>query len=143
MLPSTNFTGIGSEYDNPHVGRCGGVARRWAARGGQEKESQPVVVHNLGPQQKTTFLPWTGVLKGGLGSIRGVVRTKMLGLPELFRVARLLEDVVELVSFVCHLGPGSLPAVQAVLPRLVAKPWERGFLCARIEWWSVWWPQRF
>ena len=44
-------------------------------------------VHNLGPQQKSTFLPWTGVLKGGLGSIRGVVlghlaRSKMLGLPE-------------------------------------------------------------
>ena len=59
-------------------------------------------VHNLGPQQKSTFLPWTGVLKDGLGSIRGVVmghlaRTKMLGLPEHFWVARLLEDVVELV----------------------------------------------
>ena len=42
------------------------------------------VVHNHGPQLQSTFLPWTGVLKGGLGSIRGVVlghlaRTKMLG----------------------------------------------------------------
>ena len=59
-------------------------------------------VQNLGPQQKSTFLPWTGVLKGGLGSIRGVVlgrlaRSKMLGLPEQFGVARLLEYVVELV----------------------------------------------
>ena len=59
-------------------------------------------VHNRGPQQKSTFLPWTGVLKGGMGSIRGVVlghfaRTKMLGLPEQFGVARLLEDIVELV----------------------------------------------
>ena len=40
--------------------------------------------------------------KGGLGSIRDDVlchlaRTKMLGLPEQFWVARLLEDVVELV----------------------------------------------
>ena len=48
------------------------------------------------------FLPWTGVLKGGLGLNRGVVlghlaRTKMLGLPDQFGVARLLEDVVVLV----------------------------------------------
>ena len=53
-------------------------------------------VHGRGPQQKSTFLPWTGVLEGGLGCIRGVVlghlaRTKMLGLPEQFGVARLLE----------------------------------------------------
>ena len=59
-------------------------------------------VHNLGPQQKSTFLLWTGVLKCGLGSIRGVMlghldRTKILGLPEQFGVVRLLEDVVELV----------------------------------------------
>ena len=59
-------------------------------------------VHGRGPQQKSTFLPWTGVLKGGFGCIRGVVlghlaRTKMLGLPERFGVARLLEDIVELV----------------------------------------------
>ena len=59
-------------------------------------------VHNRGPQQKSTFLPWTGVLKGGMGSISSVVlghlaRTKMLGLPEQFGVARLLEDIVELV----------------------------------------------
>ena len=59
-------------------------------------------VHGRVPQQKSTFLPWTGVLKGGLGCIRGVVlghlaRTKMLGLPERFGVARLLEDIVELV----------------------------------------------
>ena len=59
-------------------------------------------VHNLGPQQKSTFLPWTGVLKGGLGPIRGVMlghldRTKILGLPEQFGVVRLLEDVVELL----------------------------------------------
>ena len=59
-------------------------------------------VHNLGPQQKSTFLPWTGVPKGGLGSIRGVVlghlaRTKMLWLLGQFGAARLLEDVVELV----------------------------------------------
>ena len=60
-------------------------------------------VHGRGPpQQKSTFLPWTGVLKGGLGSIRCVVfghlaRTKMLELPERFGVARLLEDLVELV----------------------------------------------
>ena len=66
-------------------------------------------VHNLGPQQKSTFLPWTGVLKGGLGFIRGFVlghlaRTKMLGLPEQFGVARLLEDVEELVSLGCPLS---------------------------------------
>ena len=30
-------------------------------------------VHNRCPQQKSTFLPWTGVLKSGMGSIRGVV----------------------------------------------------------------------
>ena len=46
-------------------------------------------VHKRGPQQKSTFRPWTGALQGGLGSIRGVVlghlaRTKMLGLPEQF-----------------------------------------------------------
>ena len=49
-------------------------------------------VHNLGPQQKSTFLPWTGVLKGGMGSLRGVLlghlaRTRMLGLPGQFGVA--------------------------------------------------------
>ena len=59
-------------------------------------------VHNLGPQQKATFLPWAGVLKGGLGSIRGVAlghlaRTKMSGPPEQFWVVRLLEDIVDLV----------------------------------------------
>ena len=59
-------------------------------------------MHGRGPQQKSTFLLWTGVLKVGLGCIRGVVlgylaRTKMLGLPERFGVARLLEDTVELV----------------------------------------------
>ena len=30
-------------------------------------------VRNFGLQQKSTFLPWAGVLKGGLGPIRGVV----------------------------------------------------------------------
>ena len=30
-------------------------------------------VHNFGPQQKSAFRPWTGALKGGLGSIRSVV----------------------------------------------------------------------
>ena len=60
-------------------------------------------VHSLGPQQKSTFFPWTGVLKGGLGSISGVVlghlaRTKMLGLPEQFGVPRRLEDVLKLVE---------------------------------------------
>ena len=59
-------------------------------------------VNGRGPQQKSTLFPWTGVLKGGLGCIRGVVlgllaRTKMLGLRERFGVARLLEDIVELV----------------------------------------------
>ena len=59
-------------------------------------------VHDRGPQQKSTFFPWSGVLKGGLGYIPGVVlghlaRTKMLVLPEQFGVARLLEDIVELV----------------------------------------------
>ena len=65
-------------------------------------ELRVVGQHGRGPKQKLTFLPWTGVLKGGLGCIRGVVlghlaRTKMLGLPERFGVARLLEDIVELV----------------------------------------------
>ena len=59
-------------------------------------------MHDRGPQQKSTILPWTGFLEGGLGSLRGVVlghlaRTKMLGLPEQFGVARLQEDMVELV----------------------------------------------
>ena len=59
-----------------------------------------------------------GVLKGGLGSIRVVVlghwaRTKMLGLPEQFGVARLLEDVV--YGFP---GPGSFLAVQPCYPDL-------------------------
>ena len=66
-------------------------------------------VHNRGPQQKSTFLPWTGVLKGGMGSSRGMVlchlaRTKMLGLLEQFGVARLLEDIVELVFLGYHLS---------------------------------------
>ena len=77
-------------------GRCG-IARRWTARCGQHKEPHRSWVHNLVPKQKSTLLPWTGVLKGGLGSTRGVVlghlaRTEMLGHPEQFGVARLLED---------------------------------------------------
>ena len=98
-------------------------------------------VHNLGPLQKSTFLPWTGVLKGELGSIRGIVlgrlaRTKM-GLPEQFGVVCLLEDVVELVymGYPCLLsGAWFAPCHAAVLPKLVAKPCEHGFLFARIEW---------
>ena len=48
------------------------------------------------------FPSLAGVLKGGLGCSRSVVlghlaRTKMLGLQEQFGVARLLEDIVELV----------------------------------------------
>ena len=59
-------------------------------------------VHDRGPLQKSTFLRWTGALKGGWAAF-GVwywvhlARTKMLGLPEQFGVARLLEDMVELV----------------------------------------------
>ena len=78
------------------------------------KNSNRSWVHNLDPQQESTFLPWTG----GLGSIRGVVlghlaRTKMLGLP----------DVVELVyihgvSCVCYPVPGTFVAVQPCCPDL-------------------------
>ena len=73
-------------------------------------------VHNRSPQQKSTFLPWTGVLKGGLGSIRGVVlghlaRTKMLGLPEQFWGGSSPGGYggVALygISSVRHSGPGS------------------------------------
>ena len=94
-------------------------------------------VYNLGPQQKSTFLPWTGVLEGGLVSTQGVIlghfaRTKMWGLPGQFGVARLLEDVVKLVyivvSCVCYPGPGYIPCRAAVLPRFVAKPCEHRFL---------------
>ena len=63
-------------------------------------------VHNLGPQQKSTFLPWTGVLNGLCWVIW----------PEL-RCWGYRNNLVWLDS-----------------PRLVAKPCERGFLCARIEW---------
>ena len=93
-------------------------------------------VHNLGPQQKSTILPWTGVLKGGFGSIRGFVlghlaRTKMLGLQEQFGVARLLEDVVELVSMEYPLSVirglvHSLPCSRVT--RFVEKRCERGSL---------------
>ena len=93
-------------------------------------------VHNLGPQQKSTFLPWTGVPKGGLGSIRGVVlgnlaRTKMLGLLGQFGVARLLEDVVELVCMGYPLSVigclvHSLPCSRVT--QIVAKRCERGSL---------------
>ena len=84
-------------------------------------------VHDRSPQQKPTFFPWTGVLKGGLGCIRCLVlghlaRTKMLGLPEQFGVAHLLEDIVELVymgvSSVCHSGLGPFFAVQPCGPDL-------------------------
>ena len=72
-------------------------------------------VHARGPQQKSTFLPWTGVLKGGLGCIRGVVlghlaRTKMLGLSEQFAggssPGRHCGIGVLGVSSVCHSGLG-------------------------------------
>ena len=61
-----------------------------------------VNIKNPNRQQKSHFLPWTGVRKGGLGSIWDVVlghlaRSKMLGLPEQLWAACLLEDVVELV----------------------------------------------
>ena len=102
-------------------------------------------MHGRGPQQKSTFLLWTGVLKGGLGCIRGVVlghlaRTKILGLPERFRVARLLEDIVELVymGILClSFGAWFTLCRAAVWPRLVAKLSERGFLFARIERWMI------
>ena len=66
-------------------------------------------VHNRGPQQKSTFLLWTTILKNRFNSIQNVVlghlaRTKVLGLPEQFGVARLLEDVVELVCMVYPLS---------------------------------------
>ena len=78
-------------------------------------------VHNLGPQQKSSFLPWTGVLKGGLGSIRSVVlghlaRTTTLGLPEQFGGSLWWKWCIWCVLCL------------AVLPRMVAKPCERGFL---------------
>ena len=63
--------GVGREHDNPHMDRCG-IARRWAARCGQHRESPnghrcTTLVHN---KSRLSF-PWTGVLKGALGSIRG------------------------------------------------------------------------
>ena len=82
-------------------------------------------VHNRGPQQKSTFLPWTGVLKGGLGSIRGselghLARTKTPGLPEQFGVARLPEGGVAVheASSVRHSGPGPHFALQPCCPHL-------------------------
>ena len=102
-------------------------------------------VHNRGLQQKSTFLLWTGVLQAGLGCIRGVVlghvaRTKMLGLPEQFGAARLLEDIVEWFfwGILClSFGAWSTLCLAAVRPRFVAKLSERGFLSARIEWWMI------
>ena len=103
-------------------------------------------VHNRGPQLKSTFLPWTGVLKGGLGSIRGVVlghlaRTKMLGLLEQVGVARLLEGCGGVGVFggiLCpSFGACSTLCLAAVLPRSVAKLCERGCLFARNEWFLI------
>ena len=128
-------------------------------------------VHNLGPQQKSTLLPWTGVLKGGPGSIRGVMLghlagAKMLGLPEQFGVARLLEDVVELVhtgypvSVVRGLVHSLSCSRVAQICRQTVRTWillgqsltvlddkkDQRQKPRHAQWsssWQVWWPQRF
>ena len=112
-------------------------------------------VHNLGPQQKSIFLPWTGVLEGGLGSVRGVVlghlaRTKMLGLPEQFWVARLLEDVVELVFWGYPLSVirGLVHSLPCSRVAQIGRKTVRTWLAKASPWWqwesqrSIWWCQR-
>ena len=98
-------------------------------------------VHDRGPQQKSTFLPWTGVLEGGMGSIRGrcagsfgknqdvgATRTVWCG-SSPGRCCGIGVWVIPCLSS----GAWFTPCRAVVLPTLVAKLSERGFLIARIE----------
>ena len=64
-LPGTNLVGVGGRHGCSHVGGCG-AARYWAEHVAVNiKNPNRSWVHDRGPQQESTFLPWTGVLKGG------------------------------------------------------------------------------
>ena len=78
-----------------HVDRCG-IALRWAARCGQHQESESIVGAQSGSAAKVDF--------SSLDLVFLKLGTKMLGLPEQFGVARLLEDMVELVYGVSSVG---------------------------------------
>ena len=119
-------------------------------------------VPNLGPQQKSTFLPWTGVLEGGLGCIRGVVlghlaRTKMLNnLGWLVSWKTLWnwcvwEHPLSLIRGLVQWLPCSRVAQ---ICRKTVRTWislrRVGWCLAEAsscgQWsssWQVWWPQRF
>ena len=108
------------------MGRCG-AAHCWATRGGQHQESKSVMGAQSWSAAEVDDLPWAGFLKGGLRSLREIVlghlaRTRMLGLPEQFGVARLLEDVVELVYL--RYPVSSLPCSRvAQLGRKIVRKW--------------------
>ena len=93
-------------------------------------------VHNLDPQQESTFLSWTG----GLGSIRGVVlghlaRTKMRIIWSGSFAGRCCGTGVYTWGILCLLsGAWCIRCRAAVLSRFVAKPCERGFLFEKIGW---------
>ena len=70
VLPSTALAGIGASS----------AVQTWVDVELRVLEHQVAVniknpnrpwLYNLGPQQKSTFLTWIGILKGGLGSFRG------------------------------------------------------------------------
>ena len=83
LLPSVTLVSLGSGGEGPHMGRCGDE-HCWATRGGQHQESKSVMGAQWWSAAEVDDLPWAGVLKGGLRSLRGIVlghlaRTRMLG----------------------------------------------------------------
>ena len=123
-------------HDSPHVGRCG-IPRRWAARCGQHEEPQPATGAQSWSTTKVDFpsldwcsYRWIGFHSwGGAGSFG---QNQNVGLPEQLG---WLDSWKMLWNWCLWAIPClTSGAWAAVLPRLVAKPCERGFLFARIEW---------
>ena len=99
-------------------------------------------VHDRGPQQNSIFLPWTGVLK----MVDWVPFVGLCWVPwpelrcwgyrnnlEWLHPRKTLRNWC--IWVILYLSFGAWITRRAtVLPRLVAKPCERGFLFARIEW---------
>ena len=94
-------------------------------------------VHNLGPQQKVDFpsldwcsFRWIGFHSWGGAGLFG--QNQNVGLPEQL-------GWLDSWKMLWNWCPWAIPCLSsgawaAVLPRLVAKPCERGFLFARIAW---------
>ena len=82
-------------------------------------------VHNLGPQQKSTFLPWAGVLKRWTGSHSGCHagspgQNQDIGAPRTIwggsSPGRCCGTGVCGISSVCYPEPGAVFAVQPCCP---------------------------